>query len=433
MGITKTLTLVAAVSLLSGLLESQSLSSPEIQLAQHIDSHQEDAIEFLRQVVNINSGTMNHRGVRQVGSFFQKELDFLGFTSRWIPMDKVNRAGHLFSKINGHRGKRILLIGHLDTVFAKDSPFQKFIQFQSQAKGPGVEDMKGGNVVILFALKALHSIGALSEANITVAFTGDEEDSGSPQHISRHDLIEAAKKIDIALGFEGGVGGIGTATVARRSTTDWVLNVSAKRGHSSRIFNPEFGSGAIYEASRILTDFYNELRSERYLSFSPGLILGGTNVNQEKIFSRGQAFGKNNVIPQTAVVRGDLRCISAEQLQRAKKQMQDIVSHHLPLTSAKIIFDDGYPAMSPTPANYSLLAQLDQVSRDLGFGAVKAIDPSKRGAADISFVAPHIQAALDGLGVVGSGSHSEEETIDLNSLPIMTKRAAVLIYRLIYK
>ena len=67
------------------------------------------------------------------------------------------------------------------------------------------------------------------------------------------------------------------------------------------------------------------------------------------------------------------------------------------------------------------------------FFAIKAIDPSKRGAADISFVAPHIQAALDGLGVVGSGSHSEEETIDLNSLPIMTKRAAVLIYRLIYK
>ncbi|MEE8161992.1 MAG: M20/M25/M40 family metallo-hydrolase [Acidobacteriota bacterium] len=430
MSITKTFLLFTAVVLLPALLMAQPLSPSEVQLVEYIDAHQEEAIDFLKQVVNINSGTMNHEGVRQVGEVFRKELDALEFASRWIPMDEVNRAGHLFAEVSGQRGRRLLLIGHLDTVFAVDSPFQRFERSGSQAKGPGVEDMKGGNVVVLFALKALHSVGALEGASITVAFTGDEENSGDPQQISRRDLMEAAKRSDIALGFEGGIGGIGTATVARRSATDWALHVNGKRGHSSRIFNPEFGSGAIYEAARILTDFYNELGGEPYLSFSPGLILGGTTVDHEGIYSRGQAFGKDNVIPQTAVVTGDLRCISEEQLGRAKNRMQEIVSRHLPETSAEITFDDGYPAMSPTPENYSLLAQLDQVSRDLGFGAVEAIDPSKRGAADISFAAPHVQASLDGLGVVGSGGHSEEETVDLDSLSIMTKRAAVLIYRL---
>ncbi len=411
-------------------LSSAQLPSPiEGRILEYIDSTTEEAIGLLEQVVNINSGTMNQEGVRAVGEVFRSELDALGFQTRWISMDRVDRAGHLIAERSGNRGKSLLLIGHLDTVFEKDSPFQRFERSGTLAKGPGVEDMKGGNVVILYALKALQVVGALEDTSITVFLTGDEEDTGDPLSLSRRDLLDAARRNSVALGFEGGVGGIGTATVARRGFTGWELRVTGRPGHSSLIFQEDFGSGAIYEASRILKNFYDELRGEEYLTFSPGIILGGTTARYDPVQSRGDAFGKTNVIPETVVVAGDLRFISEEQRERAKTRMRTIAARSLPHTSATVSFQDSYPAMSPTPGNYELLRQLDQVSRSLGYGPVEAVDPGQRGAADVSFVAPYLDA-LDGLGVVGSGGHTVEESVDLSSLPLMAKRAAIFIYHL---
>ncbi len=409
--------------------QGESTSAAELQLLEYVDSHAEEAIALLERVVNINSGTMNQEGVREVGRVFRSEFDALGFKTSWISMDSANRAGHLMAERHGNRGKSLLLIGHLDTVFERDSPFQRFERQGSVATGPGVEDMKGGIVVILYALKALYTAGALEDTSITVFLTGDEEDTGDPLSFSRGDLLEAARRSQVALGFEGGVGGTGSATVARRGFTGWELRVTGRPAHSSQIFNEEFGSGAIYEAARILKAFYEELRGEEYLTFSPGIILGGTTADYDAVQSRGAAFGKTNVIPETVVVAGDLRFISEEQRERAKTQMRTIVAQNLPKTSATVTFQDSYPAMSPTPGNYALLRQLDQVSQELGFGSVKAVDPGLRGAADVSFVAPFLDA-LDGLGVVGSGGHTVEEAVDLTSLPIMAKRAAIFIYRL---
>ena len=411
------------------LSSAQLLSAIEGRILEYIDSTTEEAIALLEQVVNLNSGTMNQEGVREVGQVFQSELDALGFKTRWISMDRVQRAGHLLAERSGNRGKSLLLIGHLDTVFEKNSPFQRFERHGTVAKGPGVEDMKGGNVVILYALRALHAVGALEETSITVFLTGDEEDTGDPLSLSRRDLLDAARRSSVALGFEAGVGGTGTATVARRGFTGWELRVTGKPGHSSLIFKEDFGSGAIYEASRILKNFYDELRGEEYLTFSPGIILGGTTAQYDPVQSRGDAFGKTNVIPETVVVAGDLRFISEEQRERAKTRMRTIAAQSLPHTSATVVFQDSYPAMSPTPGNYELLRQLDQVSRKLGYGPVRAVDPGQRGAADVSFAAPYLDA-LDGLGVVGSGGHTVEETVDLSSLSIMAKRAAILIYQL---
>lgn len=409
----------------------QPLSPLERRIVESVDAGTPAAIAFLEEVVNINSGTMHVEGVRAVGQAFRAQLDALGFATRWIPLADVQRAGHLFAERSGASGKRLLLIGHLDTVFEQDSPFQRFERAGSLAKGPGVEDMKGGNVVMLLALQALHATGALEGAQIIVALTGDEEDTGDPLTISRGDLVAAARRSDVALGFEGGVGGTGTATVARRGFTGWTLRVSGTPAHSSQIFREDLGSGAIYEAARILTAFHEELRGEAYLTFNPGVILGGTAVEFDAMRSRGTAFGKTNVIAEHAMVAGDLRFISEEQRERAKTRMRSIVARHLPRTTAEIAFEDSYPAMAPTPANFALLQQLDQVSRDLGFGPVAAVDPGRRGAADVSFVAPIVQASLDGLGIVGDGGHTVGETADLTTIPLMAKRAALLMYRLL--
>ncbi len=413
-------------------LHAQKLSRAEKKIIKSVESNNDQAIAFLEQVVNINSGTMNHEGVREVGKVFSDQFDKIGFQTRWISMpDSVNRAGHLFAETQGNKGKKLLLIGHLDTVFEKDSPFQTFQREGNMAYGPGANDMKGGNVIVLFALKALQENGLLDDAQIVVAFTGDEESTGKPLSVSRKDLIEAAKRSDIALGFETSTG-FNNATVARRGSSGWLLEVTGKRAHSSGVFSDRVGAGAIFETSRILNAFYEEVRGEEFLTFNPGIILGGTSLDFDAANSKGDAFGKSNVVSQTVVVKGGLRFISEEQKERAREKMRKIVTVNLPQTSAKITFIDSYPAMGPTEGNQALLTIFNQVSLDLGQGAVEAYDPGRRGAADVSFVAEYVDC-LDGLGTMGKGAHTPNESVNLDTVEDLTKRTAILIYRLIHQ
>lgn len=412
---------------------AQGLSDVERRIAEHIDAHAEEAVALLERIVNINSGTMNPAGNKAVADVLAVEFEKLGFAVRWSPLPaEMGRAGHLVAEREGRRGRSVLLIGHLDTVFEEDSPFQRFERTGHIAKGPGVSDMKGGDVVILQALRALHAAGALDDVTIRVILTGDEESPGEPLEVARRELIALAKRSDIALGFEGGSadGTTEYAVVARRSSSDWRLRVTGRRAHSSGIFSPGVGAGAIFEAARILNRFYEEVRGEEYLTFNPGVILGGSDVEIDFDQSGGTAYGKTNVVAETVVVSGGIRTISQEQLERARAKMRAIVAESLPGTSAEIEFSDGYPAMEPTEANQSLLRMYDQASRDLGYGPVVAFDPGRRGAADISFAAPHVDAALGGLGPYGTGSHTTQETLDLRSMPKAAKRAAILIYRL---
>ena len=411
-------------------INAQKLNRKEKKILETVEANNAKTIQFLIDVVNINSGTMNHEGVKKVGDVFGKAFDEIGFKSTWYDMSEVNRSGHLFAETSGNKGKKLLLIGHLDTVFEADSPFQEFKMVNdSIAHAPGGNDMKGGNVIILFALKALYENGLLDDAQIIAAYTGDEEASGKPISISRRDLINAAKRSDIALGFETSTG-FNYATVARRGSSGWKVEVAARRAHSSGIFRESVGAGAVFEMSRILNGFYNEVKGEEYLTFNPGIILGGTELNYDSELTKGDVFGKSNVVAQTAVVEGGLRFISEEQKERARAKMREIASNNLPHTSAKVSFVDSYPAMQPTEGNMALLGKLNQVSLDLGQGVVEPYDPGRRGAADVSFVAQYVDC-LDGLGTMGNRAHTPEETVNLNTIEALTKRTAILIYRLI--
>ena len=381
-------------------------------------------------MVNINSGKLNLNGVRTVGSVFDEAFRSIGFDTQWVEMPpEMNRAGHFFASIKGSKGKKLLLIGHLDTVFEENSPFQKFErQNDSMALGPGTNDMKGGDVVVLYSLKALSDLDLLDDAFITVAFTGDEESTGKPLSISRKHLIDAAKESDIALGFENATG-FNYATIARRGASGWKVETEGKRAHSSGIFREEIGAGAIFELSRILNAFYEEVRGEEYLTFNPGTLLGGTFVDYDKQSSSGTVFGKSNVEAQKAVVQGGLRFISEEQKENARAKMREIVSQNLPQTTARIEFTDSYPAMGPSQGNQNILSILNEVSLSLGQGEVRAYDPGKRGAADISFLADYVDG-LDGLGTMGTDAHNLRESDNLKSLNELIKRTAVFIYRL---
>ncbi|MFY0686921.1 MAG: M20/M25/M40 family metallo-hydrolase [Cyclobacteriaceae bacterium] len=423
--------LVFLIFLLSCIqLSAQKLSKAEKKVIQAVEQNNESAIAFLEKVVNINSGTMNHPGVKEVGMVFKAEYEQIGMETSWIDLKEVDRSGHLFAETKGSKGKRVLLIGHLDTVFPKDSPFQKLEKRDDGLwHGPGANDMKGGDVIMLYALKALYEAGQLSDGQVIVALTGDEEMTGKPLTISRKHLIEAAKRSDIALGFETSTG-FNNATIARRGSSGWKVEVTGKRAHSSAIFRESIGAGAIFETGRILNAFYEEVRGEEYLTFNPGIILGGTEINYDEPMNKGTAFGKTNVVAQTVVVDGGLRFISEEQKANARAKMREIVADNLPQTSATISFVDSYPAMGPTAGNQALLEKFSKVSVDLGQGPVTAWDPGKRGAADVSFVAQYVDC-MDGLGTMGTGAHTPGETVDLATIEDLTKRAAILIYRLI--
>ncbi|HEY6644700.1 M20/M25/M40 family metallo-hydrolase [Povalibacter sp.] len=429
------LLLSLAALIFAGPLLGQSLPDRSEQaIVDHVRTQQAPAVALLEQVVNINSGTMNFAGVRAVSDVFQPHFAALGFQTHWVDGTPFGRAGHLVAERKG-KGKskkpHVLLIGHLDTVFEPDSPFQRFERVDENiVRGPGTADMKGGVVVALAALSSLKHAGVLDRLDLTVVLHGDEEDSGAPLAAARATLIDAAKAADIAIGLENADDNTKTAVTARRSSGRWQIKASGKTAHSSQVFSEEVGAGAIYELARILNSFYTELRGEELLTFNPGLVIGSTQVEYLPEPLQGKASGKDNIVAPVAVASGDLRAITPEQISRTQEKMRAIVAAHLPQTSAEITFDEGYPPMAPTKGNERLLGIYDQVSRDLGFGPVTAVDPRRAGAADVSFAADHVEMSIDGLGLKGGDSHTPTEFADLRTLQIQAQRLAVLLYRL---
>jgi glutamate carboxypeptidase len=395
-----------------------------------IDDQAPAANALLEELVNINSGTFNPAGVTQVAKMMEAELRALGFETRLLPMDSVKRAPSLVAEHKGNRGKRILINGHMDTVFETSSPFQKFVRDGDRATGPGTADMKSGLVIILSALKALQHVGALDNATITVFLTGDEENPGTPWTISRQEFIEAAKRSDAFLCFETGAqqDGKDFATTGRRGLSIWEVRVEARTGHSAGIFSEQMGHGAAFELSRILSQFHDTLR-EANMTYSVGLVLSGENIKMDP-GGAASVEGKANIVPAEARAVGEVRALTMEQLAHVKEKMRAIVDKSLPGTKAEIDFSSELLPMPPTPGNAALLAKLNEVNRAMGLPPMEALDPMLRGAGDAGFVAPYVDS-LDGLGGVGRGAHAPGESVNLARQALQSKRAALLIYRLI--
>jgi len=433
-----------------------TLSKEEQKVMDYIDANMSRAIALLKESVDINSGTLNIEGVKKVGAIFAREFEKANFKTKWVPMpDSLRRAGHLVASIGfnneaenaaatsekktsskkkteiakTNKGKKLFLIGHLDTVFEPDMPANPFTMLNdSTATGQGVTDMKGGDVVMIIALQALQAQGLLKDANIIAYLTGDEEHAGYPREVSRGDFIETANQTEIALAFEG-ANGLNSVATARRGASGWLLNVKAKTGHSSGVFTAGAGYGAIYEAARIVNEFRVQLSTEKYLTFNPGVFIGGSEMNYDETKATGTAIGKTNIISPAVTVTGDLRFLTEEQKINARKKMQTIVDNSLTGTKATIEFQDGIPSMAPTEGNNKVLEVISGVTKDMGVGPTTAGDPGSRGAGDISYIAAYVDC-IDGLGSSGRGAHAPGETINLKELPYLIKRAALTIYRL---
>ena len=438
---------LAALAMISTLLApaqeraaTSSLTPIEQRMAGNVDANQAGDLTLLEQLVDINSGTMHLAGVLAVKDILVPRFEKLGFRVRWVPMETVTqRAGDLVAEHpcpqgEGHCGKRLLLVGHMDTVFEPSSPFQRYEIVPNTngktATGPGVADMKGGLVVMLAALRAMEFAGVLRNSEIRVVLSGDEERPGEPLEAARRDLVEAAKQSDVALEFEPSVriDGQDSVSISRRSATTWHIEATGTSGHSSQIFADRLGYGAIYELNRILDTFRRDL-PEQGLTYSVGLILGGATAQMNAEQTGGTATGKDNVVAATALAVGDLRTMSNEQTDRVETKMRSIVEQHLPRTGATITFGDAYPAMAPSAASEQLFHEWNEASEALALGPVQLGGPMTRGAGDIAFAAPYVPG-LVGVGILGEGYHAEGETAFLDSLTKQAKRNAVLMERL---
>jgi len=225
-----------------------ALTPEEQKIVASVDAHRADFARDLQEAVAIDSATENLAGIRRMGEVFCRQLTELGFESRFVELPaSTGRAGHLVAEHRGTMGKRVLLIGHLDTVY----PGANYRREGDIVHGSGTGDMKGGDVVLIHALRALQDAGALADTQIIVVMTGDEEAPGNPIEVVRRDLLEAAKRSDFALAFESAIGR--TGTVARRGSISWLLEVQGATGHSSGMFSAAMGSGSVFEMARILT------------------------------------------------------------------------------------------------------------------------------------------------------------------------------------
>src|SRR6266550_1998229 len=401
---------LGAVALLFSAPASAALSPAEQAMIRTVDAEQARTTAMLQRWVDQNSGTMNLAGVAAVRRMVEPEFRQLGFKTEWIDMKAAGRAGHLVARHAGsRRGKRLLLIAHLDTVFEAESPFQRWVRDGDTAHGPGASDDKGGMAVIVAAVRAMQAAGTLRQANITVFMTGDEEDAGNPLTISRRDLITEGKRADAALDFEdlaqedGPNGPVDMGSTARRSAGSWTVTVTGRSAHSAGV--GAGNEGAIYELARIIDQFRRELPEDK-LTYNVGIIGGGQTAQLDAGRIRLEATGKTNIIAATAVARGDVRAISQDQIERTRAKMRAIVAQPLAGAHAEISFDeDSYPPMPPTEGNRALLARLNGINRDMGLAEMGELDPAKRGAGDISFVGSDVDG-LVGLGPASSGSHT---------------------------
>lgn len=409
-------------------------------MVRSIDAQDAADKALLEQLVDINSGTMHPAGVEAVKDVLVPRFEALGFKVRWVSMrSQTDRAGDLVAEHpcaagEGRCGKKLLLIGHMDTVFEPSSTFQRYTIVPGTegkiATGPGVADMKGGLVVMLAALRALKDAGSLDHTEIRIVLSGDEERVGDPISLARRDLVDAAKQSDVALEFEPSVrlNAKDTISIARRSSTTWHIETTGVSGHSSQIFGDRLGYGAIFEMTRIL-DAFREKLPEEGLTYNVGLVLGGATAERNADSTGGSATGKANVVAPKAIATGDLRTLNNEQTARVEDKMRAIVAEHLARTGATISFDESYPAMARTAAGEKLFGEWNDVSVALGFGPVVEGGPMTRGAGDISFAAAYVPG-LVGVGVLGEGYHAEGETAYVDSLSKQAKRDAVLMERL---
>ena len=418
--------LITASTLLNGAEDIEpTLSISEMNLVAWVDSQEQEMLELLEQITNINSGTLNKEGVNQITQIFQSELRKLGFSSSRLPGDLIEMPScpgsdynldvtdHLLARRIGS-GAKLLLMGHMDTVFPVTSNFNTFRQEGDTMYGPGVADMHGGLVVMLYALKALEAANKLNGKTITVLLNSDEE-IGSLS--SRKYIEEQAKLHDWGLVYEAS--GTNNFVRARKGLGQARIVVNGRASHAGGAH--AMGRSAIKELAYKIIEIENMTNYETGLTLNVGIVAGGE---------------ARNTIAPCAEALIDIRYPAIHQGEEAKERIDKIASelYSYPIGNKQLKTDLWInlhrPPKTPTPESDDLLEKALSIGRLLQ-QEIGITDSG--GGTDGSLSQAVGLPTIDSLGVAGTGAHSNREEARVSSLIERTKLSAILIHRLASK
>jgi glutamate carboxypeptidase len=366
-------------------------------------------LEELQQLVNIDCGSYTPLGVNRVADFVAAALAELGAsverTSHRPGPGQAALGDLVVGRING-TGPRLLLIGHMDTVFEEGTAAERpFRTDGDHALGPGVGDMKGGLLAGLHAIAALQAAGV--RPNLTFVANPDEE-IGSPFSTSHIKALTATHDVALVLECARANGDI---VSARKGIADYEIHLTGRAAHAG--VEPEKGRSAILEASRQVIALHALNGRWPSVTVNAGVIEGGS---------------RPNVVAESCRIELDLRAASVEEFDLAAAEASRIVNH--PTTdgvTAELSRTAHHPPMERTPASARLAALATTIAGELGF---TVRDAATGGASDANTTSAAGLPTLDGLGPIGGDDHSVDEWLDLASVVPRTALVAGLMARI---
>jgi len=369
-----------------------------------IAKHEADMLALLRDMVLIQSGTYNKKGVDALLTLIQETLKPSGLRCNVVEQDDF--GNHLLVStcpVEKH-DRQILITGHMDTVFPEDTDFRWFKEDEKHVHGPGVIDMKGGLVTGIYALKALGNVGLLEKIPLTFIFNSDEE-IGSPT--SRQIIEHEARRSAFAFVLEcGGVnGGIVTG---RKGKLGFTLTIQGKAGHAASADHDK--PSAVLELCHKTLELEALNDSRQGLSINVGTIKGGMSPN---------------TVADRSLASVDVRFNNAAARDDVKSRISDIVQKAIvPGTHTKIDWTSERPPMEQTQGNKTLYLVAKQQADDLG---IVVEEEFRGGVSDANLIAMQQTPVLDGLGPIGGMDHSSEEYMIKDSLRKRTQLLALLL------
>ncbi len=359
---------------------------------------------LLKRLVLIQSGSYHKAGVDAVVETIKREMEHTGFETRVI--EEKELGNHLLAETppaqNGAKG--ILIVGHTDTVFPKDTSFHWYREDDQNVYGPGVIDMKGGLVVGIFALKALSRSGFLNEIPIRFLFNSDEE-IGSP---SSGKLIRAlAHKSHCGFVLECGAldGGIVTG---RKGKIGLTLTTKGNAGHAAEAGKNKSSAVLCLSHKVIMLEAMND--PKQGVSVNVGTVRGGIGAN---------------TVAEEASAGVDIRYLKPRQRTKILQKVDSVVkTQKVPGGVGSMVITSERPPMPMTKRNRELFLILQKQAHKLGITVKEEL---RSGVSDANLIAEEKIPVLDGLGPVGGHDHSEREYMIKKTLLERTKLFALTL------
>lgn len=370
----------------------------------YIDAHGEEQLEFLIRLCEQNSYSFNPDGVNKVGEMIVENMNGIMPVHEVVTFEKVGGT-HIFR--SSEHEKSIYLVGHMDTVFPPEHEFQACAMKGDVLTGPGVGDMKGGLVVIIYALKALHHVGVLRELKISTIFNSDEEiGSKYSRPIMEREREKAAMcLVTECAGLENQI------VISRNGKMGARMNSFGKPQHVS-VGNHE-KSSAILEAARKIIDI--EALNDIYpgVSLNIGKVSGG--LGPATIAAEAEAYI-------------DIRWEHEEHKDRLIANVESIVGQQA-LAGCHSEFEvlNWRPSMPYTGRNQELIDIIQSAAGEIG---QQVPTEHRRGSSDANYFGSAGVPTVDGLGPISQWDHTADEYISIPSLSDRTRLLASVLLRL---